>query len=241
MTHNYRRQTTPMGAVVLIGVLLSGCHTGKSNRIYYNPYPEPHSLAVAPFVNQSGSPDIDVMAVTDEFYAELQQVDGLEVVSVDRVLAELGRLELHTGIRGPGDALSLAEALETDGIIVGSITRYDPYFPPKLGMAVQLYGRDPGGREEPAKHLNPGEIARSAKPFRLGATEPYQARTAVIRIIDSDQNDVVERIKEYAESRRGNDRPPSWKTYTTRQNFLRFVSHEIIGELLAQERDWLAK
>jgi len=220
--------------------MLSGCRTDGIRRIYYNPTPKPRTWAVTPFLNQSGSEHIDVMAMTDEFYFELQQVEGLVVVPVDRVLSELADLGLTQGIKSPTDAMTLAEALEIDGVIAGAITRYDPYYPPKLGVTVQLYARDDNKIDAPAHHINPGQLARAGKPFRLSALRPLQARAGVTRIIDADQDQVVQRIKQYAKDRTGSDRPTKWRTYITRRNFLRFVSHEIIGELLAREQNWLS-
>ena len=218
--------------------MLSGCRTDGTKRIYYNPAPKPRTMAVTPFLNQSGSDFIDVMAMTDEFYFELQQVEGLVVVPVDRVLSELASLGLTKGIKSPDEAMALAEALEIDAVVAGAVTRYDPYYPPKLGITVQLYARQDSKVDQPAHHINPGDMARAGTTFRLSSTRPLQARAGITKVFDADQEQVVERIKEYAQNRAGLDRPTKWKTYITRRNFLRFVSHEVIGELLAQEENW---
>ena len=237
MTYNYRRVLAPAGAILLIGLTLTGCGTNKKEM----PIPlQPRALAVVPFLNQSGSEHIDIMAVTDEFYTELQQVENFKVVPVDRVLSEMSKLDKNLNLRGPEDALTLAQNLGVEAVIVGAITRYDPYFPPKLGIIVQIYARDDKNLKTSANHVNPGNIARSPKPFRLTPAKPYQARAAVTRIFDADQNTVVEKIKAYAANRGGKDRPTSWKTYTTRRNYIRFVSYEIIRELLENEKNWLA-
>lgn len=236
MTHYIRRKISSLAAILLIGLVCLGCEKASTTkRIYHNPYPRPRLMAVTPFMNLSGSDFLDVIAVTDEFYAELQQVDGLQVVPVNRVLAALTELGV-TRISSPSEALALADALEADDVIVGAITQYDPYFPPRAGIAIQLYSRDQKiNSSTEALHVNPGEMARSAKTLELNAPQPMRPRAAVVRIFDADREEVVERIKKYAESRSGHQSPTGWKTYTTSKNYLRFVAHEIIGELLAQE------
>ncbi len=224
---------------MLTGWVGAGCRTSQVQRAYRNPYPQPRSLAVVPFINQSGSEDLDVLAVTDEFYTELQLVEGFTVVPVNRVLAAMNQLGL-TGISSPDDAFSIADNLGVDSVIIGSITQYDPYPPPRVGMAVQLYVREQrkntSASDDPFK---PGTLVRQAQPFEMPYGPELRPRAGLARIIDADQKDVVERLKKYAQSRTGQQRPASWRSYTTQRNYLRFVAHEIIGELIDQEKNWL--
>ncbi|KPK72093.1 MAG: hypothetical protein AMJ79_16015 [Phycisphaerae bacterium SM23_30] len=197
----------------------NGCQKESTPRLYQNPHPQPRSLAVAPFLNQSGSEYLDVMAVTDEFYTELQLVEGFTVVPVNRVLAAMNQLGLP-GIFNPEDAMNVAMHLDIDGIIVGSITQYDPYPPPKVGMAVQLYvPREKNVNDALNNPVNPGMLVRQAKPFELPISPEYQPRVGLARIIDADRKDVVERIKKYAQTRTGQQRPASWRSYTTQRNY----------------------
>jgi hypothetical protein len=169
----------------------------------------------------------------------LQQVEGLTVIPVNRVLAAMSELKMLR-ITGPEDALTVADKLAVDSVIVGSITQYDPYPPPKVGMAVQEYVRaSRKSVEEPDKYINPGQLARAGKNLDIPFSPELRPRVGVTRIIDADNKEVVKRIKEYAESRTGEQRPSSWKSYTTQRNYLRFVAHEIIGELLASEQKLL--
>ncbi len=242
MTPCSRRTLLLLGVLLLSVVLCAGCNKPqRSDRIYEDPYPLPRTLAVAPFLNQSGSDYLDVLAVTDEFYTELQQVKSLDVVAVNKVLATMSRMGINK-ISNPDDAVRLADALGVDGVIVGSITQYDPYRPPKMGMAVQLYTAGIDRDEKlPARHINPGKLARAAKPFALEAGKTLLPRVGVVRIFDADHNDVIDRLKQYAADRSGNDSPSGWETYLTSRRYLRFVSHEVIGEMLALERDWLGQ
>ena len=239
MTHYSRRVPLLWLCTILwLGLILPGCQSSRKGVDYS--FDPPRTIAVAPFLNQSGSEFLDTMAVTDEFYTELQQVKGLHVVPVNQVLATLGK-QGHMQVSSPAEAVALLEALHADGVIVGSITQYDPYFPPKVGMAVQLYYRETTPATElNSKFINPGELARHDKPFTgMAPGEPIRPRAAVVRIYDADQTEVVEKIKRYAKQRSGSERPAGWRNYITTRNYLRFVSYEIIGEMLAQERERL--
>ena len=241
MTHYSRRVPLLWLCTILwLGLLLPGCQSSPKGVDGGDGFDLPRTIAVAPFLNQSGSEFLDTIAVTDEFYTELQQVEGLHVVPVNRVLAALGKLG-KTQVTSPAEAVALLEALNADRLIVGSITQYDPYSPPKVGMAVQLYCRDtPQATELNSKFINPGELARHDKPFTgMAPGEPIRPRAAVVRLYDAAQSEVIEKIKRYAKKRNGLEGPTGWRRYITTRNYLRFVSHEIIGEMLAQERERL--
>ena len=222
---------------MVVGLVLLGCAHKDIRRIYHNPYPQQRSLAVVPFKNQSGSQVLDVMATTDEFITELQQVQGLQVIPVNRVLAKLNDLGM-THVETPTDVMTVADALDVDGVFVGSITRYEPYPPPMIGMTVQLYARKAIVEKGQGSrfHVDPADLALAAKPFELASTQPVTPQAMAIQIVDARQDQVVQRLREYAKNRKQDPTPLGWKRYTTQRNYLRFVSHEIIGELLAQEQ-----
>ncbi len=241
MTHYSRRVPLLWLCTILwLGLILPGCQSLRKDDDVRGGFDPPRTIAVAPFLNQSGSEFLDTIAVTDEFYTELQQVEGLHVVPVNQVLATLGKLG-KMQVTSPDEAVALLEALNADGVIVGAVTQYDPYFPPRVGMAVQMYYREaPKTTELNNKFINPGELARHDKPFTdMVPGEPVRPRAAVVRIYDADQTEVVEKIKRYAKHRSGSERPAGWRHYITTRNYLRFVSYEIIDEMLAQEREHL--
>ena len=235
MTQNLRLVGVAATVLCLAGLVSAGCQSRPKPCLYRSPYSQPHSVAVIPFTNQSGSAALDVMAVTDEFYSELQQVEGFTVMPINRALAAMAQLNLNR-VNSPGDAMLVAEALECDAVIVGSVTQYDPYPPPRMGMAVQLYLRQNVEQQKPPPEVDPGKLARAGKPFQLHLAEPLEPQSMVIRIFDAGKDNVVEKIKQYAQFREGAQTPYGWEKSTTQRNYLRFVSYEIIGELLALER-----
>jgi len=237
MTHYLRRVWSIRVAFILMLTLVqAGCGPGKRHYNFVNPYPGTRSLAVVPFLNQSGSGAVDTIAVTDEFYTQLQQIDGFEVMPVNRVLSTFLRQGINN-ISNPGDALALADLLKVDAVIVGSITRYDPYFPPCIGMAIQVYARDRKGADAP--RIDPAKLSLAARPFELESNSQMWPRAMVVRIFDANLKKTQKRIKKYEKLHGEEENPLSWKKYTTSRKYLSFVSHEIIGELLAQERDRL--
>jgi len=232
------------GLGLLISIFGQGCHDKKSiDQLYQNPYPQAYTIAVVPFRNLSGSDHLDVIAVTDEFYTELKQVPGqMQIFPVNRVLAALSELGLDR-VDTLEDMILLADQLQADAVIAGSITRYDPYPPPKLGMDLQMYVRpEPSATDEQNRlwQVNPGEIARQGTSFTLDTSAPIRPQAMASRIFDAGQSDVVERIKNYAQGRGAKDTPLGWKKFTTSRNFIQFVCHEMIGELLIHQELQLA-
>ncbi len=241
-----RNLMSPSATAVVLAILCLGCRgsrTSSVERIYHNPYPLQRTLAVIPFRNLSGTDYLDVMAVTDEFATELQMIDRIQVVPVNRVLAALVELGMDN-VASPQDAIALAQNLGADGVIVGAVTRYDPYQPPKVGMLVQMYSQQlqaPPNAQDDALHVNPGQMATQPKRLEMGKPTSLEPQSGVARIFDADQDAVIERIKRYARDRSGKRSPTGWKTYLTTRKYLQFVSHEVIGELLAQEARCLQK
>lgn len=222
----------------MVSLGFTGCAgSGASmvERRYQNPYhPRAWSLAVVPFRDLSGSETLDVMAVTDEFHIELQSIEGLHVMPVNRVLAAMMQLNMNK-VNSPEDVTALAGILKVDAIIAGAVTRYDPYPPPQLGMIVQLYDRKDFLARGLPDYIDPGKLARMGKNFDMGTNASIKPVIMVTRIFDAAKKDVIERIKEYAQSRQNINSLLAWEKYTTSRNYLRFVSHEIIGELMAQQ------
>lgn len=232
---------------LLIAVVLLGCDTGsRIERIYHSPYPPEYSIAIVPFRNLSGTSALDVMAVTDEFYFELQQVKvldarsnrTLQVVPVNRVLAALTELGFQN-VGNPEDVMALANNLGADVVIVGLVTEYEPYRPPQIGMMLQLYVREQLDDKGWSSSVDAKELATTGTSFELPVDLLMKPKTMVVRMFDAGQKDVIEQIKKYARNRKADTTPSGWEKILTSKNYLSFVCHEMIGELLAQERQRL--
>src|SRR5256885_1406212 len=116
--------------------------------VYPNPFPQLHKVAVLPFFNQSAEPTVDGEAIAMAYYNELQAIPGFEVmpVGVAKRMLDFSGLEPRT----PQDFQRLARQMNVDAIIIGSVTEYTPYYPPRLGLAVDWYAANPTFHPVPA-------------------------------------------------------------------------------------------
>jgi hypothetical protein len=137
---------------MLAGVMLAsipGCGLWEVSHqpVIHNPFPQLSKVAVAPFFNQSDEPTVDGRKFAMAYFAELQATPGYEVVPLgvveDAILAH--RVDLSNA----GEARRLAHILGVDVVVVGSITDYTPYYPPRLGMRVEWYAANAGFHEIP--------------------------------------------------------------------------------------------
>ncbi|QQE11220.1 hypothetical protein JD969_17240 [Planctomycetota bacterium] len=128
---------------------LTGCSLFESKKtdpmdpISTGIYPRRQLWAVVPLRNESGTAlVVDKGArIADTLAAQLETQPGIDVIPVNRVLAAMESLQI-TQITTPAEALTLRHVLEVDALVVGSITAYNAYDPPKLGIGVELYVND---------------------------------------------------------------------------------------------------
>ncbi len=115
--------------------------------VVHNPFPQLNKVAVAPFFNQSNEPTVDGRKFALAYFAELQAVPGFEVVPLGVV--ETAIVENQVNLANPGEARRLANILGVDALVVGSVTDYTPYYPPRCGMRVEWYAANSGFHEIP--------------------------------------------------------------------------------------------
>jgi len=108
----------------------------------HNPFPQLARVAVAPFFNLSNEPTLDTRLVANAYFNELQSVPGFEVVPIGVV--ETALRQNRISLNGPADARRLAQILQVDAVIIGAVTDYTPYYPPRMGMQVEWYAANPG-------------------------------------------------------------------------------------------------
>ncbi len=115
---------------------------------YHNPFPQLSRVAVLPFYNQSDDPTIDQDQVAIAYYNELQAIPGFEVIPV----GVAKQLVVASGIspRSSQDFQELARYMDVDAIVVGSVTEFDPYYPPRMGISVRWYAANPSYHPIPA-------------------------------------------------------------------------------------------
>ena len=133
-----------MRRLLFIGaVCLVGC--AHHPRVQ-NPLPGVFRVAVVPFNNKTNAaPGVDTGRLTEIFVSELQQVPSYEVVPLQEVREVLGNAAIDTN--QPYLAYMVARAVHAQAVIVGDITEYDAYYPPRLGMHCEMYAMVTGEPE----------------------------------------------------------------------------------------------
>jgi hypothetical protein len=139
----------------------------------FNPYPDIQRVAVAPFINLSASPAADGRHVAAAYYAELQKVPGFEVVPIGVV--ETAMLQHGITLSGPGDAQQLAHILGVDCVVVGAISDFTPYYPPRLALQVEWYAADPTAALPTVKLAAGDSLAASSTRAPRRATQAAAA------------------------------------------------------------------
>lgn len=137
-------------AVIGLGVLFAGCSAFQKPALrpaVHNPFPQIHKVAVAPFFNLSAEPTLDGRKVAIAYYNELQEVPGFEVIPVGVV--ERAVYQNRIALSSAEEARRLARLLGADAVVIGAVTEYSAYYPPRLGLQVEWYAANPGFQPVP--------------------------------------------------------------------------------------------
>jgi hypothetical protein len=114
----------------------------------HNPFPQLRAVAVLPFSNQSNTdPTVDGDEVANFDATQLQQIPGFEVVPVG--VTRQAIIQHKIVLQGPPEVFRselrrLGRLLKVDAVVVGSVTDFTPYYPPRMGLAVDWYAMNPG-------------------------------------------------------------------------------------------------
>jgi len=228
---------------------LTGCKTRDKRDTFYAPTAivAPYDTterdvvwAVLPPRNESGTSIVRTDLVGDELVAAVQQIRGVRCLPLNRSLEVARSLGLADGPRDAGDAVRLAEALGVDGVIVASVTAYDPYDPPVLGLALALYAK-PGAMANAGKtDLDAFSLTMAFTDFgrfdgvRFGG-DPV---TTVSEHLDARDHAVLMTVKSYAEGRSDPTSAMRWRVYTASMElYTRFAAYHSVGRLIDEE--WL--
>jgi len=130
--------------LLCLGLLLSGCSLLPEiahQPTMHNPFPQLSKVAIAPFFNLSSEPTVDGRRFALAYFNELQLVPGFEVVPVGVV--ERAMEDHQIALTGPEDARRLAQLLQVDALVIGAVTDYSPYYPPRCTLQVEWYAANP--------------------------------------------------------------------------------------------------
>ncbi len=127
-----------------VGLSLAGCSVLPEiahQPTLHNPFPQLSKVAVVPFFNQSTEPTADGRQFALAYFNELQLVPGFEVVPVDVVERAMADNDIR--LDGPPAVRRLAGVLGVDAVVIGTVTDYSPYYPPRCGLRVEWYAANP--------------------------------------------------------------------------------------------------
>jgi hypothetical protein len=108
---------------------------------FHNPFPQLSRIAVLPFFNQSNEPTLNGLAIANSYRIELQQIPGFEVMPILVVEQKLRAHKIE--MNEITDFQQLARTLNVDVVVVGSVTDFSEYYPPRMGIAVNWYAANP--------------------------------------------------------------------------------------------------
>ncbi|MBL8764916.1 MAG: hypothetical protein JNM07_11665 [Phycisphaerae bacterium] len=200
----------------------------------------PSIWAIAPLRNESGTSAADPLKVTDTITARVAEVRGISVVPLNRTLAAMRTLGM-SGIDSPAAARRLAESMGVDAVIIGSITAYDPYDPPSLGLTLALYSRPTNLTAATIGDSRTMSAAGSEAPGRGGLSLDPPV-TVVAEHLDAKNHAVLMQLKNYAEGRHDPSSALAWRRYTASMDlFCEFAAYRTVGRLLDEERLRIAR
>jgi hypothetical protein len=224
------------GGLVVAAAVLCGCSGQeklKPPTPLGSPYDRPQLWAIAPFANESGVSIVMSDRVADQFAEQVENIDGVSAVPVNRVLTAMQRLKMRS-IQSPADVTSLMNVLGVDGLIIGTVTAYDPYPPPKFGAAVQLWRRE----AQLTAMLDPVELSRAGADRASMGTLPSQEPAAQTSgIFDAANHQTLVWLDEFATGRAEPNSPYGKRIYQVNMElYTQFAAYRLLRDLLEIER-----
>lgn len=223
-----------IGWMVLVAVL-TGCQHEKPYGMEEQlmlPGRKAQTWAVAPAVNISGQ-KVDPLLQADLVYQQLQQVHGLTVVPVNRVVEVYASLHLES-VQSQEQADLVCRLLGCDALLVPTVTAYDPYNPPKFGVALQLFLR--GGTVQ-TSGVDPRELARRASPSPTQELPANGSFVQVVGMFDAANGTVRRQLLEYAQGRNDPTGPFGANEYlVSMDRYCGFAYWTLVSELLYSPR-----
>jgi hypothetical protein len=211
--------------------MLAGCLTpqyGREQQVTLQNRIRP-VWAIAPAINLSGQPQVDPLLQSDLLYQQLQEVNNITVIPVDRVIQVYAALRIEK-VQSEDQAAVVCEQLGCDALLIPTVTTFDPYDPPKMGAAIQLLAR-PGSSHAP--NVDAHELTRLATPLETQALPPRPNFIQVVGMYDAANGTVHEAVLTYAKGRNDPVGPLGAKEYFVNMDrFSGFVYHALILDLL---------
>jgi hypothetical protein len=213
--------------------MIAGCLTpqyGREEQVTLQTRVRP-VWAIAPAVNLSGQGEVDPLLQADLLYQQLQAINNITVIPVDRVIQVYAALKIEK-VQSEAQAALVCEQLGCDALLIPTVTTFDPYDPPKMGAAIQMLAR-PGSNQQ--QNIDVHELTRLAAP---STTQPLPSRPNFIQVVgmyDAANGTVHEAVLTYAKGRNDPLGPLGEKEYFVNMDrYCGFVYHALILDLLRE-------
>ncbi|WP_283430752.1 hypothetical protein [Neorhodopirellula lusitana] len=203
---------------VLLGI--GGCSLVPETRTrdtLHNPFPQLKRVAVLPFFNQSDHPTLDGDAVARAYYSGLQAIPGFEVLPVGVTANQWRAYSAQYGEPRSGeDFQRLAKMMDVEAIVVGSVTDFESYYPPRMAMTVHWYAANEGFHPIPAGYGLPwgtkGEEKIPARIVREAEFELARSQMKTQTPTDDPTGDPMNGSMNGPMAANGNRKPPATPT-----------------------------
>lgn len=221
--------------VAVLATIMAGCsHApdyGTEQKLAF-PGTYRQTWAIAPTLNLSGRRDVDPLLHSDLVYEEVEQVEGLTAIPVNRVVEVFAALEI-TQIESPEEATLVCELLGVDGLVVPTVTLYDPYDPPKFGVALQLFLA--GEHQRTQITFDARDLTRTAMGENVDeAAGPPPTFLQASAIFDAREGSTRKALWQYAAGRSDPESATMLKAYLLEMDrFCGFGYHQLVADLLA--------
>ena len=222
--------TTPRDEMTAPGVIVSPYDTSTGDVLW----------AIIPPINETGTSLADQLKIGDAIVAAAQGVRWVRCLPLNRAIDAMRTLGLTRGIETASDAHKIAEFLGADAVLAGSITAYDPYDPPVLGLALALYAKPGAMANSSQVKLDSRALTMAFSDFGTfdGLSFAGEPVSVVSEHLDARNHDVLMAVRSYADGRSSRSSALSWRVYTASMDlYTQFVAHHTIGRLIDEE--WL--
>ncbi len=232
-----------MVVVACLGAGIGGCESTRraeleNPAIVAAPYGgEGNPLwAVVPLANESGTSVAGAESLSDQLVAAVSEVSGVRCLPLNRTLAAMQALDMPV-VQSPGDARRLAQAMGVDGLIVGTVTAYDPYDPPAIGLNLALFARGASMGEPVRTGLDPRTLAASATDagFERSSFQEQPVATYAEHL-DAKNHAVLASVQSYARGRHNPEAALGWRRYVSSMPlYCEFATHHAVAGLMEAE------
>ncbi len=224
--------------VMLVAIMLTtvGCEGFMSRKpaaALSSPYATRQVWAIAPLRNDSGSLQADGLVMADHLHRQLENASNLDVLPVNRTLAAMQALNMPQ-VTSPSQAVQLMRVLGADGLVVGSITAYDPYDPPKLGLTLELYTNERIDRGDAANLRRLTTAATDPSPGLASNAALSQPVTIVGAVLVASDPQTRELLEYYGAHRGSEGEQGTWRMYRISMDLYSEFAAYVMGRNLLE-------